>query len=83
LLEKYSLSRTLPQICGTYNYGISHSGSSYTNKDLLMTLTYMYFLFFLQTGKPVRFNFEGLIAYDDVSMHEGLHHHGEEPEVNF
>ncbi|ELU07650.1 hypothetical protein CAPTEDRAFT_227185 [Capitella teleta] len=33
-----------------------------------------------KTGKPVRFDFEGCIPQQDVAVHEGLHHHGEEPE---
>ena len=36
------------------------------------------------TGKPVRFDFEGMIVAGDgadLPTHLGLHHHGEEPEV--
>jgi hypothetical protein len=35
------------------------------------------------SGKPVRFDFDGKIVTgdEDVPMHLGLHHHGDEPEV--
>lgn len=38
----------------------------------------------IQTGYTARFDFEGkLLSRDvDIPTYKGLHHHGEEPEVN-
>ena len=37
----------------------------------------------VQTGKPARFDFDGhIVSVDsDLPVHLGLHHHGQEPEV--